>query len=153
MFGVLRAEGYSERAIFVIDTEGIVRYVDVHDIDEQPDNDELMKVLEGLDPWPGRQPAAQPVQEVSEPTPVEAAQVTLYCTPWCPACRRARAFLKDKGVQFNEIDISRDRDSARQVRAWANGSETTPTIKINDEVIVDFKAEQVERLEKLLGSI
>ena len=49
-FGVLRAEGYSERAIFVLDKQGIVRYVDVHDIDQQPDNEELFRVLEKLEP-------------------------------------------------------------------------------------------------------
>ena len=36
---LLRA--YSERAIFVIDKRGVIRYVDVHDIGEQPDNEVL----------------------------------------------------------------------------------------------------------------
>ena len=44
-FGVLRPEGKSERAIFVIDKQGIIRYVDVHDISTQPDNEELFRVL------------------------------------------------------------------------------------------------------------
>jgi alkyl hydroperoxide reductase subunit AhpC len=44
-FGVLRKEGYTERAIFIMDKEGIIRYVDVHDIDTQPDNDILFQVL------------------------------------------------------------------------------------------------------------
>jgi alkyl hydroperoxide reductase subunit AhpC len=49
-YGVLRADGTSERAIFVIDRTGIIRYVDVHDIDEQPDNEVLFGVLEELEP-------------------------------------------------------------------------------------------------------
>ncbi len=48
MFGVLRSEGYTERAIVVMDKEGVIRYVDVHDIGEQPDNDELLQVLDEL---------------------------------------------------------------------------------------------------------
>ena len=40
-YGVLRQEGYSERAIFIIDAEGIIRYIDIHDIDDQPDNNVL----------------------------------------------------------------------------------------------------------------
>ncbi len=47
-------DGYSERAIIVIDKSCVIRYVDIHDIDLQPDNDELFRVLEGLEP------AAQP---------------------------------------------------------------------------------------------
>jgi len=46
MFGVLRAEGYSEHALFVVNKQGIVQYVDVHDIDQQMDKEELFRVLE-----------------------------------------------------------------------------------------------------------
>lgn len=49
-YGVFRPEGYSERAIFVIDKDGMVRYVDVHDIGKQPDNGEIIKVLAELEP-------------------------------------------------------------------------------------------------------
>lgn len=49
-FGVLRSEGFTERAIFVIDKQGVIRYVDVHDIDLQPSNDELRRVLRAIDP-------------------------------------------------------------------------------------------------------
>lgn len=44
-FGVLRNEGMSERAIFIIDKEGKVAYIDVHDIAKQPDNEELFEQL------------------------------------------------------------------------------------------------------------
>ena len=36
LYGVLRSDGTSERAIFVIDKEGIIRYIDVHDINKRP---------------------------------------------------------------------------------------------------------------------
>ena len=35
-FGVLRTDGTSERALFVIDKKGIIRYIDVHDINQRP---------------------------------------------------------------------------------------------------------------------
>ncbi len=47
-FGVLRAEGISERALFIIDKEGVIRFIDVHPIGEQPDNDELFEILATL---------------------------------------------------------------------------------------------------------
>jgi alkyl hydroperoxide reductase subunit AhpC len=48
-YGVFReAQGMSERAIFVIDTAGIVRYIDVHDIKEQPDEEQIFDVLATL---------------------------------------------------------------------------------------------------------
>ena len=47
-FGVYRKEGYSERALFVVDKQGKVAYKDVHDISQQPDNEEIFKVLRTL---------------------------------------------------------------------------------------------------------
>ena len=47
-YGVLRDDGYSERAIFVVDKEGVIRYIDIHDIGDQPNNEELFKALDNL---------------------------------------------------------------------------------------------------------
>jgi peroxiredoxin len=40
-FGVLRSDGVSERALFIIDKKGVIRYIDVHDINQRP----LLEVL------------------------------------------------------------------------------------------------------------
>ncbi len=47
-YGVLRSDGTSERALFIIDKKGIIRYMDVHDINEMPRLEELVKNLEKL---------------------------------------------------------------------------------------------------------
>jgi len=47
-FGILRSDGTSERALFVIDREGIIRYIDVHDINERPPLDKLLEALDKL---------------------------------------------------------------------------------------------------------
>ncbi len=48
-FGVLRSDGVSERALFVIDKKGIIRYVDVHDINKRPRLEVLVKELQNLE--------------------------------------------------------------------------------------------------------
>jgi len=45
-YGVLRTDGVSERAIFVVDKKGIIRYIDVHDINERPHLEDLARALE-----------------------------------------------------------------------------------------------------------
>jgi len=45
---VRRNEGFSERAIFVVDKEGILRYIDVHDIADRPKNEVLFAELEKI---------------------------------------------------------------------------------------------------------
>ncbi|MFH1080092.1 MAG: redoxin domain-containing protein [Pseudomonadota bacterium] len=47
-YGILRTDGTSERALFVIDKQGVIRYVDVHDINERPPLENLVKELEKL---------------------------------------------------------------------------------------------------------
>ena len=47
-YGILRSEGTSERALFIIDKQGIIRYIDVHDINERPPLDELIMALEKI---------------------------------------------------------------------------------------------------------
>lgn len=143
-YGVLRPEGYSERAIFVIDKAGVIRYVDIHDIDQQPNNDLLFEVLYELEPQLAK------AQKLLEPEPsIEPVDdVVMYCTQWCPGCRRARVLFADHGIKYTEIDITRDRKAAARVRSWANGSETTPTFNIRGEILVDYDQ---YKLEKMLG--
>lgn len=143
-YGILREGGFSERAIFVIDKEGIIRYVDVHDIDKQPDNDELFQILAELEPEAGA--TLKIPKPPASPEPV--ADVILYCTKWCPDCRRARKYLQEHNIEYTEIDITHDRLAAQRVRGWANGSETTPTFNIKGTIIVDFDR---AKLNKALG--
>ena len=48
-FGVLRSDGVAERALFVIDKAGIIRYVEVSDINARPKLEDLMMALDALD--------------------------------------------------------------------------------------------------------
>ena len=159
LYGVLRTDGRSERAIFVIDRKGIIRYVDVHDIDHQPDNEVLFAELAKLEPEAAARYTARmaafkaatpaPAPAVAAPAPVAAGaypSITMYCTQWCPACRRARAFFQQYNIPYQEIDVARDREAAMRVRAWNNGAETTPTFDIGGKIITDFRRSEIADL-------
>ena len=47
-FGVLRSDGTAERAIIIIDKGGIIRYIDVHDINRRPFLESIVEELEKL---------------------------------------------------------------------------------------------------------
>jgi peroxiredoxin (alkyl hydroperoxide reductase subunit C) len=47
-YGVLRSNGVSERALFVIGKNGLIRYIDVHDINKRPPLEGLVGALEKL---------------------------------------------------------------------------------------------------------
>lgn len=44
-YGVLRSDCVSERALFVIDKKGVIRYIDVHDINRRPPLEDLVEAL------------------------------------------------------------------------------------------------------------
>jgi len=48
LYGVLRSDGVAERALFIIDKRGMIRYIDVHDINKRPPLENLFKELEKL---------------------------------------------------------------------------------------------------------
>jgi peroxiredoxin (alkyl hydroperoxide reductase subunit C) len=49
MYGVRHAAGMPERALFVIDKEGIIRYIEIlHSPGEMPDNEDLFEALRKL---------------------------------------------------------------------------------------------------------
>lgn len=145
-YGVLRKEGYSERAIFVIDALGIIRYIDIHDIDQQPSNDELFQVLRKVDPEAAAQAA---FLEPPPPAELPHGGIVMYCTSWCPDCRRARAWLKAHNLEYTEVDIATNSSAAAQVRKWANGNQTTPTFDIDGTIIVDFNETELRKVLKL----
>ena len=47
-YGLLRSEGFSERAIVIIDQQGIIRYLKIHELETAPSIDELIKEVEKL---------------------------------------------------------------------------------------------------------
>lgn len=141
-YGVLRAEGKSERAIFIIDKEGIIRYIDIHDIDEQPDNEVLLDELKKI--IPGAEEKLQHLYKDADEIPDTG--VVMYCTPWCPDCRRARVWLKDNNIEYTEVDISTDLNAARQVRVWGEGFQISPTFEIDGKVFLDFDEAKLGKL-------
>ena len=51
-YGVLRRNGTAERAIFIIDRQGLIRYIDIHDINERPPLDDLNEALAAISAQP-----------------------------------------------------------------------------------------------------
>jgi glutaredoxin 3 len=63
------------------------------------------------------------------------AKVQVYSTAYCPYCVRAKALLRDKGVAFEEIDVSDDDELRQKMVELAGGRRTVPEIFINDKII------------------
>ena len=57
--------------------------------------------------------------------------ITIYTTPWCGYCRRARKLLQDKNLVFTEIDIGGDGELREELMKRSQ-RDTVPQIFIGD---------------------
>jgi glutaredoxin-like YruB-family protein len=76
---------------------------------------------------------------------VAADTVTVYTTTTCPWCTRAKEYLRQKGVPFQEKNIEYDQAAAREVMQ-RSGQMGVPVITAGDEVIVGFDRPRLDRL-------
>ncbi|HEY2836495.1 MAG TPA: glutaredoxin 3 [Rhizomicrobium sp.] len=58
--------------------------------------------------------------------------VTIYTTPICPYCVRAKSLLGRKGVAFDEVDVLMDQKARDEMLAKSGGARTVPQIFIGE---------------------
>ncbi len=76
-----------------------------------------------------------------------AKKVTVYSTPTCPYCKRAKDYLTQKGVAFTDYNVAEDREKAKEM---INKSKQmgVPVIVVGDDVIVGFNQAKLDSLLK-----
>ncbi len=62
-------------------------------------------------------------------------QVTMYTKTFCGYCMAAKRFLKNRGIEFEEINIQSDPDLRREMLDRAEGRFTVPQIFIDDQAV------------------
>lgn len=76
------------------------------------------------------------------------ANVKVYSTPTCPWCVKAKQFLKGKGVEFEDIDVSQDHKASQEMLE-KSGQMGVPVIDFNGNIIIGFDQ---AKLEEAIGS-
>jgi len=74
-------------------------------------------------------------------------KVVVFSTPTCPYCTMVKNYFKEKGVKFEDIDVSVDRLAAQRM-VERSGQMGVPQIWIDDEVVIGY---DVPRINSLLG--
>ena len=84
----------------------------------------------------------------------ERASVIMYTTRMCGYCSAARGLLNNKGVEFEEIDVSAD-SAKRQRMTELSGRHTVPQIFINAQPVGGYDdiaaLDAAGELDQLLG--
>lgn len=74
--------------------------------------------------------------------------VTVYSTPTCPWCVKAKDFLKENKIEFEDKDVSSDEE-ARNAMIEKSGQMGVPVLDIDGTVIVGFDQEGIKKALKL----
>lgn len=74
------------------------------------------------------------------------AQVTIYSTTVCPYCVRAKQLLERKGVEYKEINLSKEAPEVRIELMQRTNHRTVPQNFIDDQFIGGF--DQLYALER-----
>ena len=73
--------------------------------------------------------------------------VKVYSTPTCPWCTKVKEYLKDLGVEYEEVDVSKDRAAAMDM-VRQTGKCGVPVTFIGDKFIVGYDPEAIKELLK-----
>lgn len=74
-------------------------------------------------------------------------RITTYTSPTCPYCRILKDFLSQRGIAFEDHDVTKDAAAAQEA-ARITGQNAVPVTVIDGKVVVGFDQ---SRLEKLLA--
>ena len=82
--------------------------------------------------------------------------VEIYTSPLCGFCHAAKRLLKQKNVQFTEINVAINPGKRQEMLSRANGRHTVPQIFVGDTHVGGFDdlaaMEHAGKLDALLAA-
>ncbi|GIV17933.1 MAG: NrdH-redoxin [Armatimonadota bacterium] len=72
-------------------------------------------------------------------------RVIVFSTPNCPYCNMAKRYLRERGIRFRDVDVSRDPAAARDM-VRRSGQQGVPVIDINGKIVVGFDRAKINQL-------
>lgn len=74
--------------------------------------------------------------------------IKVFSTPTCPYCVTLKEFLKEKGFQFEDIDVSKDEKSLEEM-IQKSGQMGVPVVDIDGQIVVGFDRKKIVELLKI----
>ncbi len=140
----------------VIEANGTVRFVsNLAEVPaaQRPKAERLdLQPIDGTGNSNPRAPSQQAAKQlaVAKSAPPDAAasgnhEVVIYTTSWCGWCKKTRAWLDTKGIDYENRDVEENAAWAEEIHDLT-GSGGVPVIVIDGEVIKGFDQAQMEKL-------
>ena len=72
-------------------------------------------------------------------------KVTVFSTPTCPYCVMVKRYLDDKKIEYQNVDVSEDQESAEKMFKKSHQM-GVPQIWVGEDVVVGFDPGQINDL-------
>ena len=73
-------------------------------------------------------------------------KVVIYSTPTWPFCKRAKEYLSQKGISYEEHDVAADRDAAKEMIEKSKQM-AVPVIIIDEkDIVVGFNQAKLDEI-------
>lgn len=73
----------------------------------------------------------------------ESVSIEMYSAAWCQACSAAKAWMREQGVQYHEVDVDHGQGALAQLQVL-NPRRTLPTFDVAGQVLVGFRPDELE---------
>lgn len=89
-------------------------------------------------------------QEAAETLVANNMTVKIYSTPSCPYCVTLKNYLKDHGVNFEDIDVSKNEEALEEM-IKSSDQMGVPVVDVDGQIVVGFDKEKINKLLSLNG--
>lgn len=73
--------------------------------------------------------------------------VKVYSTPTCPWCVKVKDYLKEKNVEFEEVNVAQDQEAVKEMME-KSGQMGVPVLDINGTIIIGFDQAKIDEALK-----
>ncbi|GIV66457.1 MAG: glutaredoxin domain-containing protein [Chloroflexota bacterium] len=77
-------------------------------------------------------------------TKVNQPKVIIFTTPTCTYCNMTKKYLREKGVRFREVDVSRDPAAAKDM-VRRSGQMGVPVLDIGGKIVIGFDRSKINQ--------
>ncbi len=75
-------------------------------------------------------------------------KIRIYSTPTCTYCIILKKYLKEKNIEYEDIDVSQDEEAQKEMIAKTNQM-GVPVVDIDGEIIIGFDKAKIDNILNL----
>ena len=75
---------------------------------------------------------------------VNQPKVIIFTTPTCTYCNMTKKYLREKGIRFKEVDVSRDPAAAKDM-VRRSGQMGVPVLDIGGKIVIGFDRPKINQ--------